>query len=127
MTPPTTLRHFLGSDFRLEFAPGVHSGGPPKWPMNKSPEQRVRVNQRDVIPPVQAHFSASKVRDERAVVYGGHLSPGTITFVKVAMAICPFPGIPTCTSLRMAPLLGARIGGSKVCQSKGSRCDKACP
>jgi len=45
-------------------------------------------------PLVHAHFSASTVKDGQVVVYGGHLGEGTITFVKVAVAICILEGMP---------------------------------
>jgi predicted DNA-binding protein with PD1-like motif len=38
-------------------------------------------------PHVHAHFSASKVKDENIVTYGGHLDYGAITHVKAAVAI----------------------------------------
>jgi predicted DNA-binding protein with PD1-like motif len=52
------------------------------------------VPQRDGTPLVHAHFSASTVRDERAVVFGGHLGPGTITFVKGAVVLAELADMP---------------------------------
>lgn len=52
------------------------------------------VPQRDGTPLVHAHFSASTVREDKVVVYGGHLGPGSITFVKVAVAVCPLVDMP---------------------------------
>jgi predicted DNA-binding protein with PD1-like motif len=52
------------------------------------------VPQKDGSPLVHAHFSASTVRDDRVVVYGGHLGAGTITFVKAAVAIAPLEDMP---------------------------------
>jgi predicted DNA-binding protein with PD1-like motif len=43
---------------------------------------------------VHAHFSASKVTGERVQVYGGHLGEGTISYVKVAVALAPLPDMP---------------------------------
>lgn len=45
-------------------------------------------------PVVHVHFSASTVRDNQVVVYGGHLGEGTITFVKVAVALALVPDLP---------------------------------
>jgi predicted DNA-binding protein with PD1-like motif len=45
-------------------------------------------------PLVHAHFSASTVKDERVVVYGGHLGEGNIAFVKVAVTLCVLEGLP---------------------------------
>jgi len=36
---------------------------------------------------VHAHFSASTVMDDRVVTLGGHLTPGTLTSIKVVVAI----------------------------------------
>ncbi len=45
-------------------------------------------------PLLHAHFSASTVREDRVVVYGGHLGPGTVTFVKVAVVLASLPDMP---------------------------------
>ncbi len=44
-------------------------------------------------PLVHAHFSASTVVGESLATYGGHLDTGTITFVKVAIAIGELEGV----------------------------------
>ena len=44
-------------------------------------------------PLVHAHFSASTVVGETIATYGGHLDTGTITFVKVAVAIGELDGL----------------------------------
>lgn len=36
---------------------------------------------------VHAHFSASTVMEDRVVTLGGHLVPGTLTSIKVVIAI----------------------------------------
>jgi len=41
----------------------------------------------DGVPEVHAHFSASTVMDDKVVTLGGHLTPGTLTSVKVVIAI----------------------------------------
>lgn len=38
-------------------------------------------------PEIHAHFSASTVMEDKVVTLGGHLTPGTITSVKVAVVI----------------------------------------
>lgn len=38
-------------------------------------------------PEIHAHFSASTVMEDRVVTLGGHITPGTITSVKVVVAI----------------------------------------
>ncbi len=43
---------------------------------------------------LHAHFCASTVRDEKVVVYGGHLGPGTVTFVKVTVVMAMLPDMP---------------------------------
>lgn len=52
------------------------------------------VTKRDGSPLVHAHFSASTVKEEKVVVYGGHLGPGSVTFVKVAVALATLPDMP---------------------------------
>ncbi len=44
-------------------------------------------------PHVHAHFSASTVAGETIATYGGHLDKGSITFVKVAVAIGELEGV----------------------------------
>ena len=41
----------------------------------------------DGVPEVHAHFSASTVAGDKVVTLGGHLTPGTLTSVKVVIAI----------------------------------------
>ena len=41
----------------------------------------------DGTPEIHCHFSASTVQDDTVVTLGGHLTPGTIAGVKVAVAI----------------------------------------
>ncbi len=41
----------------------------------------------DGVPEVHAHFSASTVVGDKVVTLGGHLTPGTLTSVKVVIAI----------------------------------------
>lgn len=48
----------------------------------------------DGTPLLHAHFSASTVREDKVVVYGGHLGPGTVTFVKVAVVLATLPDMP---------------------------------
>jgi len=36
---------------------------------------------------VHAHFSASTVMEDKVITLGGHLTPGTITSIKVVVAI----------------------------------------
>lgn len=36
---------------------------------------------------VHAHFAASTVQDDRIVTFGGHLTPGTVCGIKVAVAV----------------------------------------
>jgi predicted DNA-binding protein with PD1-like motif len=45
-------------------------------------------------PNIHAHFSACTVRDDTVVTLGGHLIKGTITAMKVAVAIAVVEGIP---------------------------------
>lgn len=45
-------------------------------------------------PNVHAHFSASTVRGDTVVTLGGHLTEGTITSIKVAVAIAVIEEIP---------------------------------
>lgn len=52
------------------------------------------VPKKDGSPLLHAHFSASTVREEKVVVYGGHLGPGTVTFVKVAVVMATLPDMP---------------------------------
>lgn len=49
--------------------------------------------QRNGEPHVHAHFSASTVLESTVATYGGHLDQGTVTFVKVAVAIGILSGI----------------------------------
>jgi predicted DNA-binding protein with PD1-like motif len=44
-------------------------------------------------PHVHAHFSASTVMGETIATYGGHLDKGSITFVKVAVAMGELEGL----------------------------------
>ncbi len=41
----------------------------------------------DGVPEVHAHFSASTVMEDKVITLGGHLTPGTLTSVKVVIAI----------------------------------------
>jgi predicted DNA-binding protein with PD1-like motif len=52
------------------------------------------VPRRDGKTHVHAHFSASAVKGESVVVYGGHLDTGTITHVKAAVTLCPLTDLP---------------------------------
>jgi len=52
------------------------------------------VRRRDGSPLVHAHFCASTVREDKVMVYGGHLGAGTITFVKVALVLASLPDMP---------------------------------
>jgi len=45
-------------------------------------------------PNIHAHFSASTVSGDTVVTLGGHLTEGTITSIKVAVAIAVVEGIP---------------------------------
>ena len=45
-------------------------------------------------PNIHAHFSASTVRDDAVVTLGGHLIEGTVTSIKVAVAIAVVEEIP---------------------------------
>jgi predicted DNA-binding protein with PD1-like motif len=45
-------------------------------------------------PNIHAHFSASMVKGDTVVTLGGHLTPGTITSIKVAVAIAVLEEIP---------------------------------
>ena len=45
-------------------------------------------------PNIHAHFSASTVKGGTVVTLGGHLTPGTITSIKVAVAIAVVEEIP---------------------------------
>jgi hypothetical protein len=49
-------------------------------------------------PEVQAHFSASTVMGDRVVSLGGHLTQGTITSIKVVVAI----GVIEATNIKVA-------------------------
>ena len=44
-------------------------------------------------PNIHAHFSASTVRDDAIVTFGGHLTKGTTASIKVAVAIAVLEGI----------------------------------
>lgn len=48
----------------------------------------------DGSPLLHVHFSASTVREDKVVVYGGHLGPGSVTFVKVAVVMASLPDMP---------------------------------
>lgn len=52
------------------------------------------VPKRDGSPSLHVHFSASTVREDRVVVYGGHLGPGAETFVKMAVVLATLPDMP---------------------------------
>jgi predicted DNA-binding protein with PD1-like motif len=45
-------------------------------------------------PNIHVHFSASTVKGDTVVTLGGHLTEGTITSIKVAVAIAVVEGIP---------------------------------
>ncbi len=45
-------------------------------------------------PNIHAHFSASTVSGDTVITLGGHLTEGTITSIKVAVAIAVVEGIP---------------------------------
>lgn len=48
----------------------------------------------DGSPLLHVHFSASTVREEKVVVYGGHLGPGAVTFVKVTVVLATLQDMP---------------------------------
>jgi predicted DNA-binding protein with PD1-like motif len=52
-------------------------------------------------PNVHAHFSASTVSGDTVITLGGHLTEGTITSIKVAVAIAVIEDIPMKSVFRL--------------------------